>query len=430
MPRGLPRVLQALLHALLLGATLGCANARTAPRQNEGPRSPSHSTSTLAAPASPPAASPPSSEPTPGTLRVGTSGDYAPYSLQGSGFDVAVVERIANDLGLQVQWVPFTWPTLAQAISTNAFDLAAGGITWRPERAVLGGMSQALVLDGPCTLFKPPAPTAVGLRVGVNRGGILERWARERYPHASITAVDDNQSLPHRLAKNEVDLIVSDTAEAPHFMRPGFQLKCEPARNRKVYWVAPARQRDLLPQIDRWLADHESELRELRRRWLQREFHWSPSQHLVDLLARRLALMPAVAASKRAQGIALEDKDREALVLAEANRTAEAAGLEPAGVRALFALQIALAKSVQRRFSPSEPVLDLQTSLRPLLLQLGQRIVAALHASASELPQLTEEQLDLLTPWLLPSETRQLLHALHNVRRLPAPGHRAKPGSD
>ena len=76
-----------------------------------------------------------------GTIRIGTTGDYFPYSfrdLRGGGFkgyEVGVAERLAADLGVKLQLVQATWPTLVAGLMADRYDLAASGITVTPERA-------------------------------------------------------------------------------------------------------------------------------------------------------------------------------------------------------------------------------------------------------------------------------------------------------
>jgi cyclohexadienyl dehydratase len=369
----------------------------------------------LSACVAPRAATPPSSKvsatPAPrSVLRVGTSFDYAPFSKAGEGFDVEVAERMAADLGYRVEWVRFDWPDLQDHVAQDAFDVGMSGITWRPERSVIGYMTRAVAVGGPCLLSRAPVGT-----VAVNRGGILERWARERFDAAQLRVVSDNLALPALLERGEVDAIVTDSFELAHFTRPGLHARCEPPRDRKVYWVSPARAAELGPRIDAWLAEHEPQLAVLRARWLAREEGWSDVLHLVDLLARRLSLMPAVGAYKRAHGLPIEDTAREAEVLAEALSDAEREGLDAGSVRALFVEQIALAKAVQAR-TPDAVPMDLDGVLRPELSRLGARILAALARCAGELPELRPEQLDLLAPLLEPEELARMLAALRAVR--------------
>jgi chorismate mutase len=219
------------------------------------------------------------------------------------------------------------------------------------------------------------------------------------------------------LERGEVDAIVTDTIELPHFMRASWKADCEPPRDRKVYWVSPAQAKQLGPKIDAWLDQHEHEVAAMRTKWIGQRAEWTELQHLIDLIARRLALMPAVAEYKRAHALPIDDPEREAVVLRQAIDAAAAAGLDPSSVRALFAEQIELAKAIQRRTRPdaAEP-LDLDRVLRPALTDLGERITAALASSADALPSLRPEQLDLTVPLLEPAERQRLLDALRAVR--------------
>lgn len=400
---GLPRPGISMGSAALLAAAawIGCSTGGGAER------APARAPSPVPSPA--PAARA-AEEPTLPLLRIGTSGDYAPFSKAGSGFDIEVGKRLAQEFGYRVEWVPFAWPELKAKIATNAFDVAMSGVTWRPDRSLVGYMTRPVAIGGPCVLG-----SAAPQRVAVNRGGVLERWARERFAAAQLQTVDDNLALPALLERGEVDAIVTDSFEAEHFAKPGWERRCEPPRDRKVYWVSPARADELGPRIDRWLAAHERDLDAMRATWFGRHSNLGETQHLVDLLERRLALMPMVAAYKRARGQPIEDRTREAVVLQQSMDGAAALGLSKESVRALFAEQIELSKAVQARADATE-VIDLDTVLRPELSRLGARILAALAASAPQLSQLRAEELDLLEPWLQPRERERLLAALRAVR--------------
>ena len=338
-------------------------------------------------------------------LRVGTSGDYAPFSQEGRGFDLEVARHMAEDLGMELAFVPFRWPELHARLAAGEFDVAMSGITWRPERAVVGFMTRAVAAGGPCLLTAGRQP----VRIGVNRGGFLEAWARARFGEAAVVAFEDNRSLPERLARGEIDALVTDSFELPEFSRPGFDARCEPRAERKVYWVAPARAETLGPRIDAWLAEREpTTLRELRERWLGGTSPRSEADHLVDLLARRLALMPHVAAWKRANRRPIEDLARERAVLERAERVARQAGLDPGRLRRVFALQIELAKGVQRRAPEPQTPLDLEADVRPLLLRLGDRIVASLARGG----ELGAADPAALRAWLEPPELERLREAL------------------
>ena len=83
-----------------------------------------------------------------GVLRVGTAGDYQPMSFldpeTGSyvGFDAALAEDLGEELGVRVEYVPTSWPTLMEDTLAGKFDLALCGITItdaRKEQALMSG---------------------------------------------------------------------------------------------------------------------------------------------------------------------------------------------------------------------------------------------------------------------------------------------------
>jgi cyclohexadienyl dehydratase len=347
---------------------------------------------------------------------VGTSGDYAPFSTRDpagnlAGFDVELAQQLARDLGVELRWVPFRWPELGRQLAAGEFDVAMGGVTWQPARGVVGYMTRALARGGPCVLGD-----AAARRVAVNRGGVLEAWARGHLSDRELVTVDDNPSLPALLAQGRVGAIVTDSFERKAFERPGWGVRCEPALARKVYWVGPARASELGVRIDGWLHDNTARIASAQERWFGERQRLDATAHLVDLIARRFAFMPLVAALKAQRNLPIEDLPREREVLDAVARSAQRIGLPEAPVHELFALLISLSKAVQRR--QSEPsTLDLGGQVRPALGELGERILAALADARAEhrLGQLGPGELELVAPWLDERERQQLLAALRAV---------------
>ncbi len=386
------------------------------------------------------AAAAPAEAPPKPVLRVGTSGDYPPFSTGEEavrqGFDIEVARRLASDLGYDLEFRPFDWPDLSDAVAAGDFDLAMSGVTWRPGRAAVGWMSRAVAAGGPCVVASATAADPPR-RVAVNRGGILERWARERFaggaagtpaPDAGrraarraagwpveVMAVDDNLSLPGRLERGEVDAFVTDSFEVEHFAREGWRRECEPPVDRKVFWASPERAAGLGPAIDRWIQRNEGWIEQRREEWFGQGQGRDELDHLLDLTARRLAFMPPIAAWKAARGVPIEDLERELVVLEAAERNAAEYGLDPAPVRAWFELQVDLAKAVQRRAPAAAPTLELD-AIRPALIRLGERQMRSLRALASGLaPELDAADLKVLAPWLRAAEVERVRVGLLRV---------------
>lgn len=116
-------------------------------------------------------------------------------------------------------------------------------------------------------------------------------------------------------------------------------------------------------------------------------------ESLVDLIEARLALMKHVAAYKHLNDIAIEDREREAVVLAHAVAKAEAHGLDGASVVLFFTAKIDAAKAIQQCWfdrwrhgsadTPTEAP-DLHNEIRPRLIIIGDKLVAMIAARAAD----------------------------------------------
>ena len=68
-----------------------------------------------------------------GTLRVGLTEDYRPFSFAGAsgkveGIDVDMAMNLAQSLGVRLEIVKTSWSTLRSDLEINSFDIAMGGL--------------------------------------------------------------------------------------------------------------------------------------------------------------------------------------------------------------------------------------------------------------------------------------------------------------
>src|SRR6185312_14956666 len=78
-------------------------------------------------------------------LRVGVTGDYAPFSVESggtlSGADIELAQRLAEHLHAQPVFIRTSWRSLVQDLRADDFDLAMGGVSVTPERSAQGAFS-------------------------------------------------------------------------------------------------------------------------------------------------------------------------------------------------------------------------------------------------------------------------------------------------
>jgi cyclohexadienyl dehydratase len=162
-----------------------------------------------------------------GVLRIGTPGDYAPYAIHApdgsySGAEIELAQGFATSLGLKAAIVPTSWKAMATDFAGGKFDLAVGGVSVTPDRALAGDFSVALSEDGKRPVVRCAdkdryttieAIDQPQVRVVVNLGGTNEAFAHARFLNAPISVEMDNVSVPQRLLGSEADVFVTDGAE-------------------------------------------------------------------------------------------------------------------------------------------------------------------------------------------------------------------------
>ena len=399
------------------------------------------------------------SEPAP--VRVGTSGDYAPFSTmepgrppRWDGLDVALARAWAADRGREVVFVPFRWPELLGDLAADRFDVAMSGVTVRPERSTAGRFGIPVVETGAVVLARDPDRWSElrqldrpSVRIGVNAGGHLERVARARFPRATLLAIPDNAAVLGALVDEAVDAVVTDTAEAERWQEAaGGDSAVERlgpfTRDRKA-WLVTASDAALAADLDTWLVAREADgtLARLRRAWMPGGEGAAVAHPLAALMAaldERLSLMPWIGRVKRRDGLPLEVPERETVVLEAATSAAlaaaAAADVRPPSVleiRGFFRAQMEAAKQVQRdavrdTAAPASATLpDLDGALRPALLRIGEKIAWLLVRLPSDLDRATIRAAaddGLRAPYLSNASRRALADAVADyVDGMPSP---------
>ena len=75
-----------------------------------------------------------------GVLRVGMD-TFLPWAVTGKdgrlvGFEIDVATRLAEDMGVKVEFVPTKWAGIIPALLTGKFDVIIGGMGITPQRAL------------------------------------------------------------------------------------------------------------------------------------------------------------------------------------------------------------------------------------------------------------------------------------------------------
>jgi len=164
-----------------------------------------------------------------GVLRVGSTGDYAPFSHRGVGSEAAVVgididlaRSLAAGLGVAVEFVPTTWPSLLADLLDGRYDIAMSGVSRILERQRHGYLSRPYYAGGKAAIARCEVAAAFGslaaidqpgVRVIVNPGGTNERFVDTRLHRAEKVSHPDNRTIFRALAAGDADLMITDRVE-------------------------------------------------------------------------------------------------------------------------------------------------------------------------------------------------------------------------
>ncbi len=164
-----------------------------------------------------------------GYILVGTTGDYKPFSYLNpdtgkyEGHDIDAAKKLGEALGVEVRFVKTTWKTLIDGILENKYDIAMCGITRTLSRAKKVGFTDPYIKVGKCPLIRKADKDKFktlkdidqpGVKIGVNPGGTNEKFVRANIKNAEIIIIPKNLSIPEKLAKGEIDVMITDNIEA------------------------------------------------------------------------------------------------------------------------------------------------------------------------------------------------------------------------
>jgi chorismate mutase-like protein len=346
-----------------------------------------------------------------GVLRIGTTGDYAPYSILDPrtgayvGADIALARRLALELGLRAEFVPTTWKTLLDDAAAGRFDVAMGGISVTPERERTQLFSKAYATDHKVPVTRCGEERRFDTRAEINRpevrlienpGGTNEQFARAQFPAAALVVHPDNRTVFEEIIARRADVMVTDSVEAQLQAASGKGL-CQASTSSR--W-APARKAIMLApdpafelQINRALdrMDMTQTYARLRAQWMENarlagEAELPPAR-LARLIDLRLALMTEVARWKWNRKAPIEDLPRERAQLESLRGRGATLGVDPMLLERFFAAQVAAAKVIQTELfdrwhrediAEFSGVLDLDKDLRPQIDQVTTQILEVL----------------------------------------------------
>jgi cyclohexadienyl dehydratase len=164
-----------------------------------------------------------------GTLRVGTTGDFNPMSFKDPGSDeyrghqIDAAKQLAEDLGVEVEFVPTEWKTLINGIVADKYDIVMTGTSMTPGRAKAAGYTIPWGRTGYLPLTRKDRADRFktwddlnqpDVTIGYNLGTSFADFVKINLPNAKVREVESPARDWQELLAGRVDVTISSILEA------------------------------------------------------------------------------------------------------------------------------------------------------------------------------------------------------------------------
>jgi polar amino acid transport system substrate-binding protein len=163
-----------------------------------------------------------------GVIKVGTSADYPPFESVDSngnkvGFDIELMNEVANRLGVKVEWVDMPFDSLIAAVQGGKIDASISAFNYSEERDKMIDFSDAYytsedaftVADGFTGKIEKPEDVAA-YKVGVQTGTTQDTWltdnlvAKELLAEENLFRYDRVDQAMLDLQNDRIDVMMAD----------------------------------------------------------------------------------------------------------------------------------------------------------------------------------------------------------------------------
>lgn len=209
-----------------------------------------------------------------GVFRVGTPGDYLPFSYWDSaeafprGMDVDIIRGFCAEQKVECEFVRTSWKALLEDLDGDRFDLAIGGIAITKQRRLKALFSNSYFRTGKAPLVLRENASMYDslrgidqphVRVIVNPGGTNEQFVRKKIRKARIMLHKDNITIFENLVRGSADVMITDAIEARICEKLYPELKAvnphRPFTSAKLAFLFGIRERSFKKLMDRWILE-------------------------------------------------------------------------------------------------------------------------------------------------------------------------------
>ena len=206
-----------------------------------------------------------------GELRVGTTGDWNPMSMKDPssnkyiGFDIDIVSQLAEDMGVEIVFVPTEWKTLVNGILANKYDLSTSA-SLSAKRALTTGYTNSFfkLATVPLTLNKNISKfqdwddlNKSEVIIAVTLGTVQEQYAKVIFPDSTLKVIEAPARDYQEVLAGRADAHITSNVEAATLVEKYPELSIVPVKETKyptpLAWLVPQDDQVWINYINHWI---------------------------------------------------------------------------------------------------------------------------------------------------------------------------------
>ncbi|MFH1914064.1 MAG: transporter substrate-binding domain-containing protein [Pseudomonadota bacterium] len=220
-----------------------------------------------------------------GTIRVGFD-TFKPWAMKDRdgnyiGFEIEVARKLAEDMGVDIEFVPTKWSGIIPALLTGKFDIIIGGMSVTPARNLKVNFSAPYEFSGMSMVASSKlAPERDSLAqfntpdttIAVRLGTTAAEAAKNFLPKAKLIFFDEESQTIQELLNNRVHALVA-SSPLPANLAAEYQDRLylplsDDFTSEPIAFAVRKGDHDFLNWLNNWVRVT------LSKGWLQNRYHY------------------------------------------------------------------------------------------------------------------------------------------------------------
>ena len=211
-----------------------------------------------------------------GTLKVGTTGDFPGWSFMNpetseyEGYDIDVAMKLAEDMGVEVEFVATDWKNLVSGVVANKYHMtSSASIT--AKRAITAGYSNSYYGTGTVAMVLSKNKDKISswdqinnsnYSVAVTLGTVFENEATKSFPDVKLIAVEAPAREYQEVLSGRADVSLTSKVDAMKLVQLYPELSIvnlDEPKNAKLFAILlPRGDQEWINFVNHWIADQKN----------------------------------------------------------------------------------------------------------------------------------------------------------------------------